>query len=98
MTSLSPPQAGPELLARLIRRHWRSENTSHWVRDVVAREDDQHAYAGTGAQVMATLRYLALGLLRLTGVTQITRTLQHIAADRTRILPIMRAVTSTDRI
>jgi hypothetical protein len=27
--------------------------------------------------------------LRLAGVTQIKRTLEHIAADRTRILPIM---------
>jgi hypothetical protein len=34
---------------------------------------------------MAILRNLALGLLRLAGITQITRTLQHIAADRTRI-------------
>jgi tRNA threonylcarbamoyladenosine modification (KEOPS) complex Cgi121 subunit len=37
---------------------------------------------------MATLRNVALGLLRLAGVTQIKRTLDHIAADRTRILPI----------
>ena len=97
IASLTADQASPELLARLVRRHWRIENTSHWVRDVVYREDAQHAYAGTGAQVMATLRNLALGLLRLAGITQITRTLQRIAADRTRILPIMAAVTSTNR-
>lgn len=67
------------------------------IEDPVYREDHQHAYAGTGAQVMATLRNLALGLLRLAGITQITRTLQRIAADRTRILPIIRAATSTNR-
>ena len=60
----------------------------HWVRDVVYREDHQHAYAGSGAHTMAILRNLALGLLRLAGITQITRTLQHIAGDRTRIQPI----------
>jgi predicted transposase YbfD/YdcC len=98
VTSLSAHQADPELLAGLVRRHWRIENTSHWVRDVVYREDDQHAYAGTGAQVMATLRNLALGLLRLAGLTQITRTLQRIAADRTRIFPIVAAATSTNRL
>jgi hypothetical protein len=32
---------------------------------------------------MATLRNLVLGLLRLAGMTQITRTLERIAADRT---------------
>ena len=39
-----------------------SDNKIHWIRDAVWREDDQHAYAGTGAQVMATLRNLALSL------------------------------------
>ncbi len=65
------------------------DNKIHWVRDVVWGEDDQHAYAGTGAHTMAALRNLALGLLRLAGITKIKRTLQRIAADRTRIFPIM---------
>jgi predicted transposase YbfD/YdcC len=98
VTSLTSDQAGPGLLAGLVRSHWAIENKSHWVRDVVYREDDQHAYAGTGVQVMATVRNLALGLLRLAGITQITRTLQRIAADRTRIIPIIAAATSTNRL
>lgn len=98
VTSLTAQQATAEQVASLIRRHWGIENRSHWVRDVVYREDDQHAYAGTGAHVMATLRNLALGLLRLAGVTQIKRTLEHIAADRTRIFPIMAAATRTNRL
>ena len=89
VTSLTAQQATPEMIGRLIRRHWGIENKIHWVRDAVWREDDQHAYAGTGAQVMATFRNLALGLLRLSGITQIKRTLERIAGDRTRILPIL---------
>jgi len=38
---------------------------------------------------MAALRNLDLGLIRLAGITQITRTLERIAADRTRILPVI---------
>jgi hypothetical protein len=38
---------------------------------------------------MATLRNLAPGLLRLAGISQINRTLERMAADRTRMLPIM---------
>lgn len=53
------------------------------------RGDHQHAYTGTGAQVMAMIRNLVLATLRLTGHQQITRTRQRIAADRTRILPIL---------
>jgi predicted transposase YbfD/YdcC len=98
VTSLTVDQAGPALLAGLVRSHWAIENKSHWVRDVVYREDDQHAYAGTGAQVMATVRNLVLGLLRLAGITQITRTVQRIAADRSRIFPIIAAATSTNRL
>lgn len=98
VTSLTTDQASPAFLAQLIRRHWGIENKSHWVRDTVYREDHQHAYAGTGAQVMATLRNLVLGLLRLAGITQITRTLQRNAADRTRIIPIITAATSTNRL
>lgn len=98
ITSLTTDQAGPEVIAQFVRRHWGIENKIHWVRDVVYREDHQHAYAGTGAQVMATIRNLALGLLRLAGITQITRTLEHIAADRTRIIPLIAAATSTNRL
>jgi len=98
ITSLTADQASPEVIARFVRQHWGIENKIHWVRDVVYREDHQHAYAGTGAQVMATLRNLALGLLRLAGITQITRTLEHIAADRTRIIPLIAAATSTNRL
>ena len=89
VTSMNTTQAGPARIAELVRRHWAIENRSHWVRDVVYGEDDQHAYAGTGAHTMATLRNLALGLLRLAGITKIKRTLERIAADRMRILPII---------
>jgi hypothetical protein len=98
VTSLTADRAAPALLAGLVRSHWSIENKSHWVRDVVYREDDQHAYAGTGAQVMATVRNLALGLSRLAGITQITRSLQRIAADRTHIFSVVAAATSTNRL
>lgn len=98
VTSLAADQATPEHIAGLIRTHWTVENKSHWVRDVVYREDHQYAYAGTGAQVMAIVRNLALGLLRLAGITEITRTVQRIAADRRLIFPIIAAATSTNRL
>ncbi|MGH3678969.1 MAG: transposase [Natronosporangium sp.] len=81
VTSLTAEQASPKRLLDAVRRHWRIEIT-HQVRDVTWREDHQHAYTGNGAHVMATLRNIALAILRLTGHHQIIRTLQHIAADR----------------
>jgi predicted transposase YbfD/YdcC len=90
ITSLDADRAtGGQLLA-LVRDHWLIES-NHWIRDVAWREDHQHAYTGTAAHAMAILRNLALAILRLTGHRQITRTLQRIAADRTRILPMLAA-------
>jgi predicted transposase YbfD/YdcC len=88
ITSLTAEAANPKQLLDTVRRHWRIE-TTHQIRDVTWREDHQHAYTGNGPQVMATLRNLALAILRLTGCHQIIRTLQHIAADRNRLLPIL---------
>ena len=58
----------------------------HWLRDTACAEDANTGYAGNGPQVMATLRNLAVSLLYLAGVTEITRTLQAIGRDRTRML------------
>jgi DNA-binding response OmpR family regulator len=95
--TLDGVEATPEILAGLVKKHWRIVS-HHWVRDVVYREDHQHAYTGTSAHLMATLRNLALALPRLAGITQLTRTIQRINADRTRILPLLAATTSTNRL
>ena len=58
----------------------------HWVRDTAYAEDASTGYAGEGPQVMATFRNLAISLLHLAGVTEITRTLQAIGRDRNRML------------
>jgi hypothetical protein len=40
---------------------------------------------------MALIRNHALGLIRLAGITEIKWALERIAADRTRIVPILAA-------
>lgn len=91
ITSLDPRQATPQDLAAWVRHHWGIENRIHWVRDVVFAEDHQNSYLGAAAQAMALFRNLAIGLIRPAGHTQIKRTLERLAADRTRILPLLAA-------
>jgi predicted transposase YbfD/YdcC len=55
---------GVEALARAVRGHWGVENNLHWVLDVCFREDQSRARAGFAAENLATLRRLALNLLR----------------------------------
>lgn len=53
-----------ELFARAVRSHWGVENKVHWVMDVCFREDQSRARAGYAAENLATLRRLALNMLR----------------------------------
>jgi predicted transposase YbfD/YdcC len=52
------------LFARAVRGHWGVENQLHWVLDVHFREDQSRARAGFAAENLATLRRLALNLLK----------------------------------
>jgi len=55
---------GVETFARAVRGHWCVENKLHWILDVCFREDQSRARAGYAAENLATLRRLALNLLK----------------------------------
>jgi hypothetical protein len=77
VTSLAPAQAPPARLLALVRAHWTIENRLHWVRDVTFDEDRSQVRRGAGPQVMATLRNLAISLLRLAGAPFIAPALRQ---------------------
>ncbi len=52
------------LFARAVRCHWHVENRLHWVLDVVFHEDLSRLRTGMGPQNMATVRHMAMNLLR----------------------------------
>jgi predicted transposase YbfD/YdcC len=85
VTSLDAKKASPEALAGIARGQWGIESV-HWVRDTAWDEDANTGYAGNGPQAMAALRNLAVSLLYLNGVREVTRTPQAIARDRNRLL------------
>jgi predicted transposase YbfD/YdcC len=53
-----------ELFARAVRSHWGVENKVHWVMDVCFHEDQSRARTGHAAENLATLRRLALNMLK----------------------------------
>jgi hypothetical protein len=55
-----------------------SDNKIHWVRDVTFREDYSRVCTGSLPRVMATLRNLTIGLIRLAGHTKIAATIRKI--------------------
>ena len=76
ITSLTPQRADPARLLDLSRGQWSIENRLHWVRDVTFDEDRCCVRKGTGAQVMASLRNLAISLLRMAGARYIAPALR----------------------
>lgn len=85
VTSLTVIQATPGELAAWVRAHWQIEALHH-IRDVSYDEDASQVRTGSGPQVMATLRNIAVAILRPAGHSSIAAACRHHARDATRIL------------
>lgn len=57
-----PPSAA--LLSSVIRQHWGIENGLHWTLDMAFKEDLSRIRVGEGAENIATLRKIAINLLK----------------------------------
>ena len=70
-----------EQFAKAVRGHWGIENQLHWVLDVTMKEDACPIYRGDAAQILATVRHMALNMLRAEkGKSASIRRKQKIAA------------------
>ncbi|MFJ9034244.1 hypothetical protein ACIRQP_38480 [Streptomyces sp. NPDC102274] len=76
VTSLVPEQGTPAPLAQLVQEHW-SVEALHHVRDVTCADDASRVRTGTAPRIMATLRNLAVGLMRQAGWTNIAAAADH---------------------
>ena len=65
------------------RNHWTIENRLHWVRDVTFGEDHSRVRTQNAPQVMASLRNIAISLLRLACANNIAKALRY-CRDRLR--------------
>ena len=77
ITSLPAERADAARLLEIWRGHWGIENRLHWVRDVVFGEDQSQVRTESAPQLLAALRNLAIGMLRLCGVKNIAAALRH---------------------
>jgi hypothetical protein len=81
MTSLPLSAGSTQELAALVRGHWTIENRCHYVRDVTLGEDASQVRVGSMPQVMAALRNMALGLIRLSGLMNVASARRLFAAQ-----------------
>jgi predicted transposase YbfD/YdcC len=96
VTSLDTHQVGPADLAAAIRGHWGVENSSHHIRDVTFAEDACTVRAGTAPRAMATLRNLAIVVLKTLGADNIAKTTRAIRDEPERALPILGITNNPD--
>jgi predicted transposase YbfD/YdcC len=76
ITSLTATQSSPTELA-IIRGHWAIEDRLHWVRDMDYDEDRSQIRTASAPRVMATVRNLAITILRLGGRTSTAAALRY---------------------
>jgi predicted transposase YbfD/YdcC len=75
VASPDPGHANAAALAGYVREQWSIESL-HWLRDTLYQEDKSQVRTRSGPRVMAALRNLAIGALRMAGridVTEATR-------------------------
>lgn len=77
VTSLPATVSGAAQLAALKRGHWQVENGLHYVKDVTMGEDRSQTHVGSGADVLAMLRTIAISLLRRAGYRDIAARLRY---------------------
>lgn len=85
ITSAIHRHAPPATLAAWVRGHWAVEALRH-VRDVTFAEDASQIRTGHAPHVMAALRNTVIGILRLSGWTNIAAALRHHARNTERTI------------
>lgn len=88
VASHTPAQATPADLARYVQSHWAIE-ALHWIRDTRYREDHSTVRTRSGPRILAALRNLAIGALRLTGRNDITEATRWANRQMTRPFAIL---------
>ncbi len=89
LSRLPGERATPGRLLALSRGQWTIANRLHWVRDVTFDEDRSRLRKGAGAQVMASIRNLAISLLRLAGAPYIALALRRCARSDPQTLRLI---------
>ena len=89
LTSLPPDRASPAQLLAYNRGHWQIENRLHHVRDMAYDEDRSQVRRGRRPHAMATVRNVAISLLRLAGAESIAAATRYLGRQVGRPLRLL---------
>mgnify|MGYP001566370810 CR=1 FL=1 len=89
VTSLPAAMASPRAVLAYNRGQWEIENRLHHVRDLTYDEDRSQVRTGRRPHAMATLRNVAISLLRLAGAENIAAATRHLSRHVERPLRLL---------
>jgi hypothetical protein len=89
LTSMPPDRATPEQVLDHNRAHWKIENCLHYVRDMTYDEDRSQVRRGQRPHAMATVRNVAISLLRLAGADSIAAATRYLGRQTERPLRLL---------
>jgi len=89
VTSLPPNRASAEQVLAYNRGHWQIENCLHHVRDMTYDEDRSQVRRGRRPHAMATIRNVAISLLRLAGAESIAAATRYLGRQVERPLRLL---------
>jgi hypothetical protein len=89
IASLPRERAGAKALLGSIRGHWGIENGLHGVRDGTLREDASRIRKGSGPQVMAALRNIAVFLFERSGLKSAAAATRYYVCNPDRVLELV---------
>ena len=89
LTSLPPNRGSPTQVLGHNRGHWEIENRLHHVRDMTYDEDRSQVRKGGRPHAMATMRNVAISLLRLAGAESIAAATRHLSRQIERPLRLL---------
>ena len=86
---MASERASAKALLRPTRGHWGIENGLHGVRDGTLREDASRIRMGSGPQVMAALRNIAIFLFERSGLKSAAAATRHYVCNPDRVLKVV---------
>ena len=86
---ISDLKLGADKFGEGIRAHWTIENSLHWVKDVVLKEDDSSIKVGYAPANMGIIRSIVTNVFRANGQHSLTKAFRLISNDVYKIIKLL---------
>ncbi|MEN9460309.1 MAG: hypothetical protein RIS84_329 [Pseudomonadota bacterium] len=95
---ISSEEASAYMFGKWIQGHRKIENSLHWVKDAILKEDGCQISKPHSALVMGILRSIGLNLLRLAGVSSVTDGIMKMCAGVETLMGLISQSSPSEKV